>query len=122
MRRMLIAGLILAVIVVLSFWEVKITDEICNAMHINTEKLENAEGGALSEAVKKVEDEWRKKGRILEMLASHDMVEEINVSMAEYKRYAETGRYTEAGHILGRIRVRLEEMRKRTKISVENIF
>lgn len=120
MRRMLVALLIVTIIGALWFFEERAVDKVCESMLGNIESLK-AQGNA-KELIEKTDRDWKKHEGILEMLAPHENVDEININWAAYKSRIKKGDYTAAEYKLDEMSQRFKELDEKMKVSFENIF
>lgn len=122
MRKMLVAAIILALIVTAWSIEGRLINKACDGMLDSIEKLRRADEDDLEKIISKVDAKWENEEKILDVLTPHEDTDEINVDWARFTSCVRAKNYPTALLVLDEMQQHFEEIRKKTKVDIQNIF
>ena len=125
MRKMLVAAVILLVIAIAWSFESRAIDNICTDMITRLTLLESyldEDEGTLDRAVEEIDSEWRKHEQTLEVLVPHDDTDNVNMKRASIMGCIEKKNYDTALLVIRELKAHFEEIRKKSRVTLTNIF
>lgn len=122
MRKMIVATLILALIITAWNIESRAVDKICSEMIQSIEKLKEADTEKIKELTAALDAKWQDKEKILDVLTPHEDTDEINVDWAYFTSCVRAENYSAAMLMLDEMYEHFDEISKKSKVNIQNIF
>lgn len=120
------AGVILVVIALSSWWEQSCIIGICADMKeklsVTEELLQTGDYEKAEENTKSVKKFWENKENILDVIIRHDDTDDITLDIVVLERYISLRDKTLALSVLDELCGHFDEIRGKTKIHYTNIF
>lgn len=125
-RQVFILIISIGAVIFGGMWESKYLMNSCNFVLADIEYMENALNNnnleLASAQVKEIENSWNNVKHAWNIFVQNDLIDQIDDSLIELKAYSDVKNREESLVLLKKLRVNLQDIVGRQKISCENVF